>query len=142
MYRFSLSVMSTRSTSVRLQLLSQECGSDYHIAVHYAHVYHWVIDSYLLVDREAETSIKYFALHLFTVPSVASHIKHDHQLISRLSRSSPHFSPTRLETSASSFHPTHASGSTSMRILSSQSDLCLSSVTCGTSRITEACRSS
>ncbi|THH04445.1 hypothetical protein EW145_g5517 [Phellinidium pouzarii] len=54
------------------------------VAVHFANVYHWVIDSYLLVDREAETSIKYFALQLFTVPSVAAHIVQDHQIISRL----------------------------------------------------------
>ena len=53
-------------------------------AVHYANVYHWIIDSYLLVDREAETSIKYFALQLFTVPSVAVHIVQLHQIISRL----------------------------------------------------------
>ncbi|KAL5535029.1 UBR1 [Sanghuangporus sanghuang] len=54
------------------------------LAVHYASVYHWIIDSYLLVDREAETSIKYFALQLFTVPSVAAHIVQGHQIISRL----------------------------------------------------------
>lgn len=47
-------------------------------------VYPRVIDAYLLVDREAETSIKYFALQLFTVPSVASHIVLHHRLISRL----------------------------------------------------------
>lgn len=55
-----------------------------HSARHFAIVYHWVIDAYLLVDREAETSIKYFALQLFTVPSVAAHIVQDHQIISRL----------------------------------------------------------
>jgi E3 ubiquitin-protein ligase UBR1 len=37
-----------------------------------------------LVDREAETSIKYFALQLFTVPSVAFHIVRHHNLVSRL----------------------------------------------------------
>jgi E3 ubiquitin-protein ligase UBR1 len=47
-------------------------------------VYHRVIDAYLLVDREAETSIKYFTLQLFTVPSVALHIVRNHNLISRL----------------------------------------------------------
>ncbi|KIK56391.1 hypothetical protein GYMLUDRAFT_1016120 [Collybiopsis luxurians FD-317 M1] len=54
------------------------------VAGHFARVYHRVIDAYLLVDREAETSIKYFALQLFTVPSVASHIVRNHRLISRL----------------------------------------------------------
>ncbi|TFK62655.1 hypothetical protein BDN72DRAFT_382278 [Pluteus cervinus] len=54
------------------------------VAGHYANVYHWVIDAYLLVDREAETSIKYFALQLFTVPSVALHIVTVHKLITRL----------------------------------------------------------
>jgi E3 ubiquitin-protein ligase UBR1 len=43
-----------------------------------------VIDAYLLVDREAETSIKYFALQLFTVPSVAIHIVRHHNIVSRL----------------------------------------------------------
>lgn len=42
------------------------------------------MDAYLLVDREAETSIKYFALQLFTVPSVALHIVRHHNLVSRL----------------------------------------------------------
>ena len=51
---------------------------------HFASVYHRVIDAYLLVDREAETSIKYFALQLFTVPSVASHIVRHHDLVTRL----------------------------------------------------------
>ncbi|KAF9527898.1 hypothetical protein CPB83DRAFT_907266 [Crepidotus variabilis] len=41
-----------------------------HIATHFSSVYHRLIDSYLMVDREAETSIKYFALQLFTVGSV------------------------------------------------------------------------
>jgi hypothetical protein len=53
-------------------------------AGHFANVYHRVIDTYLLVDREAETSIKYFALQLFTVPSVAAHIVRNHKLVSRL----------------------------------------------------------
>lgn len=42
------------------------------------------MDAYLLVDREAETSIKYFALQLFTVPSVANHIVRYHDLVARL----------------------------------------------------------
>ncbi|GLB36806.1 putative zinc finger in N-recognin (UBR box) [Lyophyllum shimeji] len=54
------------------------------LAGHFANVYPRVIDAYLLVDREAETSIKYFALQLFTVPSVALHVVRNHKLISRL----------------------------------------------------------
>ena len=54
------------------------------IASHFSNVYHRVIDAYLLVDREAETSIKYFALQLFTVPSVAYHIVRHHAIVSRL----------------------------------------------------------
>lgn len=54
------------------------------IAGHFADIYHRVIDAYLLVDREAETSIKYFALQLFTVPSVSGHIARNHRLIQRL----------------------------------------------------------
>ncbi|TFK38761.1 hypothetical protein BDQ12DRAFT_99504 [Crucibulum laeve] len=54
------------------------------VAGHFANIYHRVIDAYLLVDREAETSIKYFALQLFTVPSVAAHIVRNHKIVSRL----------------------------------------------------------
>ena len=54
------------------------------IAGHFAKIYHRVIDAYLLVDREAETSIKYFALQLFTVPSVSGHIARNHRLVQRL----------------------------------------------------------
>ncbi|KAJ8593596.1 hypothetical protein M405DRAFT_731193 [Rhizopogon salebrosus TDB-379] len=54
------------------------------IASHFANIYHRVADAYLLVDREAETSIKYFALQLFTAPSVALHIVRHHDLITRL----------------------------------------------------------
>ncbi|KAF9042270.1 hypothetical protein BJ165DRAFT_1546637 [Panaeolus papilionaceus] len=54
------------------------------IAGHFANIYHRVIDAYLLVDREAETSIKYFALQLFTVPSVSGHIARNHRLVQRL----------------------------------------------------------
>lgn len=53
-------------------------------AGHFANVYHRVVDTYLLVDREAETSIKYFALQLCTVPLVALHIVRHHNLVSRL----------------------------------------------------------
>ena len=41
--------------------------------------------AYLLLDREAETSIKYFALQLFTVPTVSGHLARNHRLIQRLS---------------------------------------------------------
>ncbi len=47
-------------------------------------MYHRIIDSYLLVDREPENSIKYFALRLFTVPSIAQHIVRNHNVVSRL----------------------------------------------------------
>ena len=47
-------------------------------------MYPRIIDSYLLSDREAETSIKYFALQLFTVPSIAAHIVRQNSIISRL----------------------------------------------------------
>ncbi|KAI0757474.1 hypothetical protein C8Q80DRAFT_103676 [Daedaleopsis nitida] len=54
------------------------------IASHFASVYHRIIDAYLLTDREAETSIKYFALQLFTVPSIALYIVRHHNIVSRL----------------------------------------------------------
>ncbi|KAI0651382.1 hypothetical protein C8Q79DRAFT_932987 [Trametes meyenii] len=54
------------------------------IASHFASVYHRIIDAYLLTDREAETSIKYFALQLFTVPSVSLYIVRHHNIVSRL----------------------------------------------------------
>ncbi|KAJ7220823.1 hypothetical protein GGX14DRAFT_432210 [Mycena pura] len=54
------------------------------VAGHFANVYHRVVDAYLLVDREAETSIKYFALPLFTVPSASVHIVRNHKLVSRI----------------------------------------------------------
>ncbi|KAJ7086018.1 hypothetical protein B0H15DRAFT_844990 [Mycena belliarum] len=54
------------------------------IAGHFANVYHRVVDAYLLVDREAETSIKYFALQLFTVPSASAHVVRHHRLVSRI----------------------------------------------------------
>ena len=47
-------------------------------------MYPRIVEAYLLVDREAETSIKYFALQLFTVPSVASHVVRYHDLVTRL----------------------------------------------------------
>ncbi|KAH9891170.1 hypothetical protein C8Q73DRAFT_703209 [Cubamyces lactineus] len=54
------------------------------IASHFAGIYHRIIDAYLLTDREAETSIKYFALQLFTVPSVSLYIVRNHNIVSRL----------------------------------------------------------
>jgi E3 ubiquitin-protein ligase UBR1 len=54
------------------------------LATHFANVYHRIIDSYLLVDREPENSIKYFALRLFTVPSIAHHIVRHHNVVFRL----------------------------------------------------------
>lgn len=43
-----------------------------------------IIDAYLLIDREAETSIKYFALQLFTVPSVALYLVRHHNVVGLL----------------------------------------------------------
>ncbi|KAI0344027.1 hypothetical protein BDW22DRAFT_1372632 [Trametopsis cervina] len=54
------------------------------IASHFANVYSRVIDAYLLTDREAETSIKYFALQLFTVPSVSLYLVRHQNIVSRL----------------------------------------------------------
>ncbi|KAF7295603.1 E3 ubiquitin-protein ligase [Mycena indigotica] len=54
------------------------------IAGHFASVYPLLVSSYLLVDREAETSIKYFALQLFTVPSASYHVVRNHRLVSRI----------------------------------------------------------
>lgn len=53
-------------------------------ATHFATVYNRIVDAYLLVDREVETSIKYFAVQLFTVPSVAAHLVRNNDIISRL----------------------------------------------------------
>ncbi|CAL1696803.1 unnamed protein product [Somion occarium] len=54
------------------------------VASHFANIYNRVIDLYLLVDREAETSVKYFTLQLFTIPSVALYVARQHNMISRL----------------------------------------------------------
>ncbi|KAL0950567.1 hypothetical protein HGRIS_007369 [Hohenbuehelia grisea] len=61
-------------------------GRDYKIAMasHFAQSYPPIVDAYLLLDREAETSIKYFALQLFTVPSVALHVSTQHRLVEKL----------------------------------------------------------
>lgn len=42
------------------------------------------MDSYLLVDREAENSVKYFALQLFTAPTIAQHLVKNNRIIERL----------------------------------------------------------
>ena len=60
------------------------CSNLLFVASHFASVYHRIIDAYLLSDREAETSIKYFALQLFTVASVALYIVRHHNIVSRL----------------------------------------------------------
>jgi E3 ubiquitin-protein ligase UBR1 len=52
--------------------------------VRFSAVYNRLMDSYLLVDREAETSVKYFAVQLFTVPSIAEHIVKHSRMIDRL----------------------------------------------------------
>ncbi|CAE6498279.1 unnamed protein product [Rhizoctonia solani] len=54
------------------------------VATHFAAVYHRIVDAYLLVDREVETSIKYFAVQLFTVPSVAGYIVKYNNLLPRI----------------------------------------------------------
>ncbi|KAG9126257.1 hypothetical protein FRC07_004223, partial [Ceratobasidium sp. 392] len=54
------------------------------VATHFASVYHRIVDAYLLVDREVETSIKYFAVQLFTVPSVAGYIVKHNALLPRI----------------------------------------------------------
>ncbi|KIY52668.1 hypothetical protein FISHEDRAFT_34734 [Fistulina hepatica ATCC 64428] len=55
-------------------VIALSMGHKLAVAGHFAVVYPRIIDAYLLVDREAETSIKYFALQLFTTPSVAYHL--------------------------------------------------------------------
>ncbi|EJT98871.1 hypothetical protein DACRYDRAFT_69944 [Dacryopinax primogenitus] len=42
-----------------------------HMATLYAQVYHNIVNDYLLVDREAETSMRTFSDQLFSVPTVA-----------------------------------------------------------------------
>ncbi|KAF8330326.1 uncharacterized protein EI90DRAFT_3060308 [Cantharellus anzutake] len=54
------------------------------VASRFATVYNCLMDSYLLVDREPDTSVKYFAVQLFTVPSVAGHIVRNQRIIDRL----------------------------------------------------------
>src|SRR6266581_1947429 len=81
-----LSSRSTEHTSSPLVDSLPFCFPIAHIAPagHFANIYHRVIDAYLLVDREAETSIKYFALQLFTVPSAALHIVQFYNIVSRI----------------------------------------------------------
>lgn len=59
------------------------------VASHFAYSYPHVLSSYLLVDREAETSIKYFALQVFTgsIISIASMFLSGH-IYSAFNRSS------------------------------------------------------
>ena len=66
--------MSTNSRSAGLCIYQGAAAKYREPASHFVNIYHRVLDSYLLVDREAETSIKYFAVQLFTVPSIALHI--------------------------------------------------------------------
>ncbi|KAF8584966.1 hypothetical protein K439DRAFT_1633097 [Ramaria rubella] len=54
------------------------------VASHFSSVYHRIVDSFLLIDRDADTSVKYFALQLFTVPSIAAHVVRNHGIIPRL----------------------------------------------------------
>ncbi|KAI0307463.1 hypothetical protein B0F90DRAFT_1828673 [Multifurca ochricompacta] len=65
-------------------ILGLSHGHKLSVAAHFANVYPRVIDNYLLVDREAETSIKYFALQLFTVPSAALHIVQFYNIVTRI----------------------------------------------------------
>jgi len=75
------------------------------IAGHFANICHRVVDAYLLVDREAETSIKYSALQLFTVPSVALHIVRNHNLVSRLLTIITSFFTNQIEDKRILFQP-------------------------------------
>ncbi|KAH7103274.1 hypothetical protein BKA62DRAFT_636830 [Auriculariales sp. MPI-PUGE-AT-0066] len=54
------------------------------LADHFARMYTRLIDSYLLTDREAETSIKFFTLQVFTVPTIAAHCVKQHKIIDRI----------------------------------------------------------
>lgn len=75
------------------------------IASHFAAIYNRIIDSFLLIDREAETSVKYFALQLFTVPSIASHIVRTYNLIPRLLAIITAFSTEQIEDTRIIFPP-------------------------------------
>ncbi|KAL0565072.1 E3 ubiquitin-protein ligase ubr1, partial [Marasmius crinis-equi] len=90
-------------------------GREHKLAVagHFARVYHRVIDTYLLVDREAETSIKYFALQLFTVPSVANHIVRHHRIITRLLAIITAFFTNQIHDKRITFPPSYPSSSSS-----------------------------
>ncbi|KAF8525093.1 hypothetical protein BU17DRAFT_41819 [Hysterangium stoloniferum] len=61
-------------------------GHDYRTAMgsHFASIYHRVIENFLLIDREGDTSVKYFALQIYTVPTIAEHVVRYHNLIPRL----------------------------------------------------------
>ncbi|KAF9481254.1 hypothetical protein BDN70DRAFT_876575 [Pholiota conissans] len=96
------------------------------IAGHFANIYHRVIDAYLLVDREAETSIKYFALQLFTVPSVSGHIVRNHRLLQRLLAIITNFFTNRIEQKRIAYPGSSTQGSSTTT----------SSVSTGTGNIT------
>ncbi|GJJ13832.1 hypothetical protein Clacol_008089 [Clathrus columnatus] len=75
------------------------------IASHFAAIFHRIIDSFLLIDREAETSVKYFALQLFTVPSIAAYIVRNHGIIPRLLAIITAFSTEQIEDTRIVFPP-------------------------------------
>lgn len=79
--------MITRSKWVSSKLLDltfEQSNKFLFVAVRFSNVYNRLMDSYLLVDREAENSVKYFALQLFTVPTIASHLVRYEGIIDRL----------------------------------------------------------
>lgn len=84
MRRYWACHIDTNSASVWFDVSGFPAYADDEKAAHFANVYPRVIDNYLLVDREAETSIKYFALQLFTVPSAALHIVQYYSIVTRI----------------------------------------------------------
>ena len=90
-----------------------------------------ITNSYLHVDREAETSIEYFALHLFTVPSL--HIVRQYNVIKLLLSTITSFSPTRFRASESSIPLTRHQRLVWTRFLSNRNGFCPYSRTSGTS---------
>jgi E3 ubiquitin-protein ligase UBR1 len=57
------------------------------------------------VDREAETSVKYFALQLFTVPSIAAHVVLNHGIVQRLLAIITAFFTNQMTTKRVDFRP-------------------------------------
>ncbi len=47
-------------------------------------IYHRVIDAYIARRPRSRNEYKYFALQLFTVPTVSGHIARNHRLVQRL----------------------------------------------------------